>query len=304
VEAAINPNRRIGVEVELVLPILGLGENLDVQRLVASVLTNQGLAAVARCYSRQPVPAGHLFCVEHDTSLRDESRYTGIRWAKIELKTAPLTWDRLQVVLPPALEVVRYLGGRCNVSTGFHVHHCAAEIREQPEFARNLQHFWWAYHPVLYGLVAPSRRQTVYCRPPMRSEASLFDNASSYEHLRESLQRCDRYSGLNLTNLTDPDRLTVEWRLHGGTTSWEKVAGWILATQRWTEHCLARTVQLREQPVANSRRGLNALLIATGLKPNSRIYGKVEKELRQVGRYLLRRWRQLNPSVDLKKLVA
>jgi hypothetical protein len=114
----------------------------------------------------------------------------------------------------------------------------------------------------------------------------------------------DRHCGLNLLNLADVGRLTVEWRLHAGTTDWDKIGPWILATQRWTLYCIERTVQLRREPVANSRRGLNALLISTGLKPNNRTYAKVQKELRESGRYLLRRWRHFNLSPHMKKAVA
>jgi len=50
--------------------------------------------------------------------------------------------------------------------------------------------------------------------------------------------------------------------------------------------------------MANTRAGLNALLVTTGLKPNSRIYCKVDKELRMVGRYLLRRWRHFRAQQE------
>ena len=115
----------------------------------------------------------------------------------------------------------------------------------------------------------------------------------------------DRYHGLNLTNLAKQDRMTVEWRLHGGTTEWEKVKAWVLATQRWTEHAVKRSCHLKPEPVPNSQQGLNALLTTTGLKPNSRIYNKVDKELRQVGRLLLKRWKHFNLPQEIKpKAVA
>ncbi len=45
---------------------------------------------------------------------------------------------------------------------------------------------------------------------------------------------------------------------------------------------------------------MNALLVTTGLKSNSRIYSKVDKELRQVGKFLLRRWKAFNLPRDFK----
>lgn len=104
--------------------------------------------------------------------------------------------------------------------------------------------------------------------------------------------------GLNLTNLLDDSRRTVEWRLHGGTTDWIKVKNWVLATQRWVEHSVARSCHYRAEPVPNNRHGLNALLLVSGLRPNSRVYSKVDAELRMVGRYLLRRWKHFNTQQE------
>lgn len=295
-ESSINLSRKIGVELECVLPIIGsaASQNFDVQELVASVLTAQGLPAYPRGYSHEPVPSGHLFAVEHDSSLRDESRYAGIRWAKVELKTAPMTWEQLERSLPPALEILRYLGARCNASTGYHVHHHLPEIQERPEIARNLWHLWWRFHRTLYGCLPPSRRNSQYCRPPRQQDARRYDRITSYPALCRELSRVDRYEGLNLKNLAERGRLTVEWRLHSGTLEWEKVSAWVLATQRWVEHAVARSCHYRSEPVANTREGLNALFVTTGLKTNSRIYPIVEKPLRQAAKYLLRRWRHFN----------
>jgi hypothetical protein len=161
-------------------------------------------------------------------------------------------------------------------------------------------HLWWRFSPVMFGLVAPSRRNNQYCRPPTSDDAIRFDGVSSYAGLVAKLARCDRYVGLNLTNLANTERLTVEWRLHGGTTDWNKIKAWILATQRWTEHAVARSCHYRQDPMGSTQAGLNALLVATGLKPNSRIYNKVEKELRQVGRFLLKRWKRFNAPQETK----
>ena len=291
---AIITDRTIGLELELVIPIVGEGTNLDVQRLIADILTRQGISACARPYSQQPVPEGHLFCVEHDSSLRDETRFAGIRWAKLEVKGKPMQWPEMERVVPGALEILQYLGCRVNTSTGLHVHHHLPEIIETPQVARNLAHLWFRIHKVVYGLLPPSRCNNQYCWPPQLSDASRFDRIKSYGALCQELNRCDRYQGLNFTNLTNRQRLTVEWRAHSGSLDWAKIRAWILATQRWTEHALGRSCHLKAGPLPNTRPGLNALLLSTGLKPNSRIYQKVQPELRAVGRYLLKRWKQVN----------
>jgi hypothetical protein len=121
----------------------------------------------------------------------------------------------------------------------------------------------------------------------------------------ELLHGPDRYQGLNLNNLADQERMTVEWRIHGGTTEWSKIGLWILATQRWVEHAIQRSCHVKAEPIPNTQQALQSLLITTGLKPNSRIYSQVDKELRNVGKYLLRRWKFLNLPPDFKsKAVA
>jgi len=300
-QASINHDRKIGIEIEVVVPIIGVGENRDVQRLIAEVLTNHGIQSHSRGYTHQPVPSGCKIAVEHDVSLRDESRYAGLRWSKIEAKTAPMTWGEIERILPPALDIIRYVGARANYSCGLHVHHHLPEADKHPEVVRNLQHLWWRFHQVMYGLVPPSRKMNQYCRPPQIENAKCFDKVKSYAALCRELNNMDRYHGLNFASLGNRDRMTVEWRMHSGTTDWEKIKTWVLATQRWTEHAVKRSCHFKAEPVANSQPALNSLLATTGLKPNSRIYRKVDKELRQVGRFLLKRWKHFNLPRDFKK---
>lgn len=295
-------NRLIGIEIECVVPIIGAGDNRDVQNLLAEVLTNQGIRSTSRAYSHQAVPPGCKMAIEHDTSLRDESKYAGLRWSKIEAKTMPMTFREVEETLPRALEIIRYCGARVNASCGFHVHHHLPEVLDKPQVVYSLQHLWWRFHEVMFGLVAPTRRMNTYCCPPHRSDATAYDDCRTYAKLSGTLARISRYSGLNLTNLADRERMTVEWRLHGGTTDWDKIKAWVLATQRWIEHSVARSCHLKPEPLPNTQAGLNALLVTTGLKGNSRIYRKVDKELRQVGKFLLRRWKHLNAPQDFKQI--
>ena len=78
----------------------------------------------------------------------------------------------------------------------------------------------------------------------------------------------------------------------------------MLATQRWTEHAVKRSCHYKPEPITNTQAGLKALLVTTGLKGNSRIYRKVEKELRQVGKFLLKRWKAFNLPRELKGKIA
>ncbi len=293
-------DRKLGIEIECVVPIIGRGDNNDVQELLAQVLTNHGITAVARGYSHAPIPPGCKVVVEHDSSLRDESRYSGLKWSKIECKTAPMTFSELSQVLPPALDIINYFGARVNLSCGLHIHHHLPEVLDHPQVVRSLQHLWWRFHKVIYGVVAPSRKSNTYCIAPTQREAKQYDNCTTYRKLSEALCRTNRYGGLNLTNLTNRERLTVEWRIHQGTTDPIKIKNWILATQRWVEHAVTRNCHYRPEPMQNTREGINALLVTTGLKGNSRIYSKVDKDLRLIGKYLLRRWKKFNVPEDHK----
>ncbi len=135
---------------------------------------------------------------------------------------------------------------------------------------------------------------------PHLADACRYDNCTTYAKLAQEVGRTNRYSGLNMTNLANRERMTVEWRIHQGTTDWTKIKAWVLATQRWVEHAVTRNCHFRDHEMPNTRAGINALLVTTGLKGNSRIYSKVDKELRQVGKYLLRRWKQFNLPEDRK----
>lgn len=293
--------RKLGVEIECVVPIIGRGDNNDVQELLAQVLSNHGIDAVARGYSHSPIPAGCKVVVEHDSSLRHESRYTGINWSKLEIKTAPMTYRELERVLPTILDIVNYFGAKVNASCGLHVHHHLPEVAQRPQVVRSIQHLWWRFHRVIYGLVAPSRGSNTYCIAPSAREARQYDECKTYAKLCSAVNRANRYCGLNLTNLANRERMTVEWRVHQGSTDARKILNWALATQRWVEHAVARSCHYKSEPMPNSRAGINALLVTTGLKGNSRIYS-VDKELRNVGKYLLKRWKRFNVPEQSKSV--
>ena len=65
--AELNRSRRIGVEHEMTVPLVGTGTGTDVQRTLADVLTANGLRAIARGYSHSPLPDGVDLAVESPT---------------------------------------------------------------------------------------------------------------------------------------------------------------------------------------------------------------------------------------------
>ena len=166
--AELNRSRKLGVEYEMAFPLVGAGGGNDVQRMLAHVLTTNGLRAVARGYSHDPLPAGVDLAVEHDASVRGESRYAGISWHSVELKTRIINYDEWENIIPKALEICSYMGARVNRSCGHHVHLALDEIRTRrpgPKVIRSLYNLMHRFEPVVYGLVAPSRNNSSGYQP-------------------------------------------------------------------------------------------------------------------------------------------
>jgi|GEM_PF-6597563 len=164
--ADLNRTRRLGVELEFALCQLGGGDQNDVRRMLAEILTSNGVPAIARGYSHAPVPHGVDICVEYDASVRGESRYQNLRWIPVEMKTRVLCgmddWER---VVPRAIAIVHYLGARVNASCGFHCHVELPEAAERPHCIRSLYNVTHRIESLLYGLQPPSRRSGGYSRP-------------------------------------------------------------------------------------------------------------------------------------------
>jgi hypothetical protein len=209
-----------------------------------------------------------------------------------------MSFRELEQVLPHALDVINYFAPRINPSCGLHCHVHLGIVTSRPLVVRNLQHLYVRYAPVVYGMVAPSRRHSSYCVPPRPEDARLYDNCTTYTKLCQRLSRTSRYNGLNLTNLTNPDRLTVEWRMHSATTDWPKVRAWVLFCTQFSHHASLRSCHFRPDQVLNTQHSLKALMTVIGMRPNTRIYSQVDKDLRQAAKFLLRRWKHFNIAQD------
>ena len=293
--AELNRTRRLGLEFEFAIPQIGSGDGSDVRRVLAEVLSQNGITAVARSYSQYPVPLGRDVAVEYDSSVRGESRFNGIRWQQIEIKTRILHGlDDWEAVVPKALEICRYLGGRVNSSCGMHVHVDLPEARMDPVVIRSLYNSVHRYEPVIFGLVAPSRARGCYSAP-LPDQPGHLSRCRSLSCFQRSLSGISRQSGVNWTHLWG-DEPRIEYRYHGGTLDVEKARHWSRLLLRLTDHACARRCKAAPSQLANSRANLDKMLTTLGLKVNSRVYAKVDPELRQTGRYLLKRWKSLNAA--------
>lgn len=298
--AEINRSRKLGVEYEMTVPLVGRGSGQDVQQTLANVLTANGLSAVARGYSHEPLPSGVDFGVEYDSSVHGESQYSGIEWFPIELKTRILNYDEWEALVPKALDICRYMGARVNRSCGHHVHVALDEVhsrRPGPRVVRSLYNVVHRFEPVIFSLVAPSRCTSRFAQPlPNRSR--LFHSCHGIRSFRQTVSRWDRFYGLNLTNALGSNP-HVEFRHHHGTLDSEKARHWLRLCMRLIDHAATRNCQAAEQQVASSRKSYDALRYTIGLKSNHGIYAKVSEELKETGRFFLKRWKTFNaPTVS------
>ena len=304
--AIINRTRRLGVEHELTMPRMGNSSGTDVQNTLAEILTANGLPAIARGYSNQPIPNGYDLAVEFDSSIRNHTEWQNVPYAAIELKSKILNglgeWER---VIPKALQICRDLGGKVNYSAGYHVHIELAEINNNYAVIRSLFNLFQRYEPVIYGLVAPSRTSNIYCIPIQLKSYKLFRGCKAWRSYRRQLKTLPSKSGLNLSNLycgndiaTQPH---VEFRYASGTLHSDKARHWIRFLLQMVEHASKRNCQASEKQVLNDRQGLEKLLISTGFKINNKVYSQVSPELRETGKYLLRRWKKFNGNISLQE---
>ena len=291
--AELNRTRRIGAEFEFTIPRIGSGSGTDVQRSIAECLSANGVRAIARSYQSTPVPVGCDVAVEYDGSVRGESRYSGIHWHSIEVKSRILNgiddWER---VIPQTLAICSYMGARVNRSCGHHVHVDFPEARERPTVIRSLYNVIHRFEPVIYSLVAPSRRSNGYAQP-MPDRTRLLHGCRSLRCFQRALSHWDRRCGLNLTHVFEEEP-RVEFRYHHGTLCVEKARHWRNLVLRLVDHATTRSCQAARQQVAPDRQGLDAFRYTIGLRSNQGIYSKVDADLRQTSKYLLRRWKEFN----------
>ena len=296
--AELNRSRRMGAEFEMTVPLVGAGTGTDVQRTLAEVLSANGIRAVSRSYQSSPVPNGMDVAVEYDSSIRGESRYNGITWLPIEIKTRILNGiDDWEAIVPRTLQIARYMGARVNRSCGHHLHVEVAEINDESRIIRSLYALHYKFQDVIYGLVSPSRRENGYARP-LPHLPSLLQCRSRSCFDRTIRSNWARQYALNLTHVPSSSP-RIEYRWHHGTLDADKARHWMRFCNRLVQHAVDRRCQFSDS-LANDRKALERLLVSTGFKVNRGIYAKVSPELRDTGKYLLRRWKHFNGNIPLK----
>lgn len=298
----LNLSRKIGCEFEMTVPKIGVGAGTEVQETLAGVLTANGLRAKVRGYDHSPVPAGYDLVVEYDSSVRGESRYRGIQWYSVEIKTRILNgiedWER---IVPQTLAICSYMGARVNRSCGHHLHIEFPEFLERPTVVRSLYNLIHRFEPVLYGLLAPSRRESSYASP-MPNRSRLLHGCKTREDFHRALFTWQRRYGFNLIHLWQQEAQggpRIEFRYHQGTLCPDKARHWVRLVNRLVEHAVTRNCQASRTQVNNTRSGFETFRYTIGLRSNAGIYRKVDPELKETSKFLLKRWKQFNmPNTD------
>ena len=290
--------RAIGVEVETVCPYMGLGGNSEVQQSVARLLSANGVSAVARPYNHASVETD--MAVETDASLSfAECPYNSVNVASLEVKSRILRdLTDFQTIVPKTLEILQFCGCRVNATTGFHVHASIPEIRGNPRVIRSLYNLIHKYQFVLYGLTAQSRVSSRYC-PPLPLPPTGLRHARTMRSFKSALREYDRYHIVNWQHIGE-EVPRVEFRLWAGTLNPTKALNYVRICCGLIDHAVRRSVQAVPSSLPNDRKSLESLMVCAGFKVNSGIYSVVSDDMRETGRWMLRRWGEINGRQALK----
>ena len=110
------------------------------------------------------------------------------------------------------------------------------DIGEDITIWRNLFHNYATLEPLIDGWMAKSRRanNNTYCKSMrVANWASKIASATTLEGMERAVTGTNRYYKLNVQAYWRHH--TAEFRQHGGTIEFEKIANWILFTSRLIE---------------------------------------------------------------------
>jgi hypothetical protein len=143
-----------------------------------------------------------------------------------ELVSPPLSGAAGREQIRKACESLQAAGATVNRSCGLHVHHEITDLNGAT--VKRLANGWSRSQRAIDMLVSPSRRNNTYAHPlqsrDLESIGRIPDDATS-DGIRNFLHSLDRFRTLNLAGF--PRYGTVEIRQHQGTTSADKIIGWL-----------------------------------------------------------------------------
>lgn len=216
--------RRFGVEIECYVP--GTSFNDAADRLKVA-LDDMGLDAYVAGYTHNVVAQWKIV---PDGSLRsaDVPGCAGVELVSPILKGVA-GMDQLQ----KACAALANVGAKVTKTTGLHVHHEMRDMNWDQMF--HLFDIYAAYEDTIDSWMAPSRRGDVnqYCHGIKNDYNWQHLIRPRWEWLPRSFKRLvlshGRYHKLNITSY--PKYGTIEFRQHGGTIEFEKIARWVIFGQ-------------------------------------------------------------------------
>jgi hypothetical protein len=210
-----NPNYEL-------LPLFSYG--LELEGLVKNRVTfyekmkDLGFKVKLTGYSHEM--ENELWKVGDDGSIRRNMSFNERQqYESIELTTPKLCSAEGFKKVKKVLDIWNEIGSTINNSCGFHVHVNAYSFNER-DIARLIL-TWMRIEPVIYFLVSPSRRNNYYAKM-LRKELS----STIARLILGFVTSDDRYYAIN--RVAYHKYKTIEFRIHQGTTSFEKVKNWTI----------------------------------------------------------------------------
>jgi len=228
-------NRWVGVEIECYIPVIvtntGESECYDCDGdgwvWARTDSGSEHRVDCDRCDGDGTIEDDEATRVEHDevrdalseigaknVSVRDDSSLCDSRGGTevTFLFDANKGYDQLSRIL----KVLNGMGAEVDVNCGLHVHlnQHNTNADEALELGKKVEKFL----PILFSLIPESRRQNRYCQP----------QASDSE----------RYSAINLTAFRKHN--TIEYRMHTGSTNFNKIKNWIELLIKIEDYCKDR----------------------------------------------------------------
>jgi hypothetical protein len=239
----MNPERRIGVELEFWLPEANK-DTLKSALRMAGVPLRVCDWGTARYDSAAPV-----WTLKPDGSL-NSNRPAGC--VGMEVTSCPMAAADLFRDLERVIACLDQAGAFVNKRCGFHVHHEGTKYTAKR--LQNLLNFVVKSESAMDKLVAPSRRENrcQWCE----SNKGLLDVSRYVRQLStphpklKGTRACEilrsndiRYRKLNIKCFKGDEHGTIEFRQHQGTTNFGKVVFWVAFTQAIVERCMTSVPQ-------------------------------------------------------------
>ena len=238
---------KYGVEIEMVISWNEIDKGIKFSHdILAKELTSLSGENV-EYVKRNRHETKQFWKVVTDASVKDDVR------EGFELVSPPLIGRDGLVSISSVYEAAKKLGATVNSTCGFHVHINAENM--SLSHLSSISHCFLALEnafDLLMNNVDRRGNMNVYCQsnsyhlyhssptqspPSNKQRCKLFQEVRSMEELVCLVNQSDlkkrnhgnRYRKLNLTNLVRKDRPfnTIEFRQHGGVTSFEEAQAWI-----------------------------------------------------------------------------